>query len=108
MDGATLDAGSFTRASVHGTIVAGTAGVVPVAGAGGGAFGSRIRHCDQLARMRFVPSHSGKPELKRPPGEGPLMVRTSFCVACTSAGPAMPALASTAWLFAPATGPPST
>ena len=27
-----------------------------------------------------MPSHSGKPELKRPPGEGPGIVRTSFSV----------------------------
>ena len=60
---------------------------------------SSRRHCDQLTRMRPVPSHSGKPELKRPPGEGPGTVRTSFSVAGVCAGPAMPALASSGWVF---------
>ena len=43
-----------------------------------GSTASSRRHCDQLTRMRFVPSHSGKPEWKRPPGEGPGTVRTSI------------------------------
>ena len=55
---------------------------------------SSRRHCDQLTRMRLVPSHSGKPELKRPPGEGPGIVRTSLSVAGVCAGPGMPAFAS--------------
>ena len=38
--------------------------------------------------MRLVPSHNGKAELKRPPGEGPGIVRTSFGVARVCAGPA--------------------
>ena len=41
------------------------------------------RHWFQLTSMRLVPSHSGKAELKRPPGEGTGMpltvcVSTSF------------------------------
>ena len=60
---------------------------------------SSRRHCDQLTRMRLEPSHSGKPDSKRPPGEGPGTVRTSFSVAGVCAGPVMPALASSGCVF---------
>jgi hypothetical protein len=69
----------FSRSFVHGTIV------VPAI----------RRHCDHVTRMRFVPSHNGNAELKRPPGEGPSTVRTSLRVARSCAGPARPALAAT-------------
>src|SRR6188508_1308769 len=55
--GAVCTFGSAMRASEQGTMRVGSTV-------------SNRRHCVQLTRIRPEPSHSGKPELKRPPGEG--------------------------------------